>query len=82
MCSLFSGEAPELATFDDGRYAASSANGNTADWHRVLQAPAVWRSGTHAKGKSRMLHSLSLILSYLIPLNQIKLIFLRTLALY
>ena len=49
-----SGEAAQPATFDDGRCAAPAAHGNSTDRNWVLQAPAVWRSGAHPKGKSRV----------------------------
>lgn len=49
-----SGEASQPATFDDGRRAAPATHGNSADWNWVLQAPAVWRSGAHSKGKTRL----------------------------
>ena len=45
------GEAAQLATFDDGRHAAPSTHGNTADRNWVLQASAMWRSRTHSKSK-------------------------------
>ena len=45
------GKASQCATLDDGCYATPSYYGNTADRNWVLQAPAVWRSGTHSEGE-------------------------------
>ena len=45
------GKASQRATLDDGCYATPSYYGNTADRNWVLQAPAVWRSGTHSEGE-------------------------------
>ncbi|KAJ7372578.1 Protein CL16A [Desmophyllum pertusum] len=46
------GEAAQWAAFDDGCHATPSTHGDTADRYRVLQAPAVRRSGAHSKGYS------------------------------